>query len=203
MVAALQSVPCTGGLAHYLQRYYPDQNKRLIADMVECLHGHAQEIDEVRCDLARLACLVNEISIQSLRTPSEAKRAALRGILFNYASGKSAKDHEVDAMVQAVAGLTELQIDMLKRGEGVPDGDEYKLKYGNKEPLVVPYFPGVAYPVILGAYLGLLERGLVRQSYRGTPRTADRLTLWHLVHTELAVLLLEWTRPPHTEPPSP
>ncbi|UCF16591.1 MAG: hypothetical protein JSW59_03845, partial [Phycisphaerales bacterium] len=44
--AALQTAPFTGGLAKYLEEYYPSQQKRLTKHMLAELTEHAKKIKE-------------------------------------------------------------------------------------------------------------------------------------------------------------
>ena len=104
----LSTAPYTGGLAAYLNEYYPDQVKRTISDFKQTLVDHANNIDRVDCDFSRLTSLVSEIFLEIPKTSCEEKRQAFRSLLLNYASGKPISPNELDVFVSLLSSITEL-----------------------------------------------------------------------------------------------
>lgn len=112
--AVLSTVPFTGGLATYLNAYYPDQVRRNIDEFRQTLVDHANSIDHINCNLERLGSLVSEVILEIPKTSSEAKRRAFRSLLLNYASGKQIGSDELDVYVSLLSSMTELQLRMLQ-----------------------------------------------------------------------------------------
>lgn len=193
--ATLQTLPFTGGLAKYLDEFYPGMVKRQIQHISEELRTHAERVEVVRCDLTRLQTLTNTVLAQSLTTSSIVKRASFRQILANYASGKSIDDDTLDTLVYCLSGLTELQIRMIQLGQKVPDAWDDYIKSEYREKLIAEYFPGYPDGVLMSAHFGLIEKGLVQIPYRVTlPHHEKELDVYRLRLTPFGSLLLEWIK---------
>lgn len=193
ITTGLQEIPLPGTttLATFIEEKYADHLKRTIADFRDALLDHAQNIDQLRCNEQRLFALLNTVSIEVLKTASQAKRGLFRDIVLNYAKGKPADEHFVEACVQTITEATELQLRLLALGMEVElTHGEFPEKYSKLNGL----FPDIPEDLVLTAYLGILERGLVRRPFRGTPRRSEDLTLWHLVLTPFARQMLAWIR---------
>lgn len=127
--ALLQTLPSlpgmpnfTGGLARYLDEYWPNQQHRILKNLADTLRSHAEDIDSIQCDLDVLSALVLKTTNESMQTSSEKKRSAFRAILLNFASGKTIEEHKLDLFVQLVGRLTDLQIEILEIAQrGVHD----------------------------------------------------------------------------------
>ncbi len=113
--AVLQSAPFpfAGGLAKYLDEYYPSQQKRLLTYLSGELLKHGCKVDELSCNLDRLGIMVNEIIFQLCRTSSETKRLSYYNLLLNYSSGKTSEDRTLEYYMQTLSDLTELQLQIL------------------------------------------------------------------------------------------
>jgi hypothetical protein len=111
--ATLQTLPFTGGLAKYLEEYYPSQQKRMLKFLADELLRQGSKINNIACDLDKLGVMVNEIVFQLARTSSGYKRRAYFNLLLNYASGKTVKDRQLEYYCHILSELTELQLRIL------------------------------------------------------------------------------------------
>lgn len=112
--ATLSTLPFTGGLARYLDEYYPSQQRRLLKSLADEICSQAEKIKSVTCNLDVLGSLVNRVISESVRTVSEEKRVAFRAILLNYATGREIPKRKLDHFLQVLSDLTELQLQILK-----------------------------------------------------------------------------------------
>jgi len=193
--AALQTAPFTGGLARYLDEYYPSQQKRTLKFLGDSLKSQSEEVGEIKCDVERLGALVSNVLLESVRTNSEAKRQAFRAVLLNYAKGKAVENHTLDSIMQTVALLTELQIALLQAGESSlekPIKNEAGAEVLRKAK---DLFPDISDEVLLNSYQRLLELGLVNRRYiNSTIRSAGGIDIWDIRPSSYGKILLDWIR---------
>lgn len=127
--ATLQTLPYTGGLAKYLEEYYPSQQKRMLKILADELLRQGSKITNISCDLDKLGVMVNEVVFQLARTSSGYKRLAYFNLLLNYSSGKTTEDRQLEYYCHILSELTELQLRILVIARDV-------MKYAIDENLV-------------------------------------------------------------------
>jgi hypothetical protein len=127
--ATLQTLPFTGGLAKYLEEYYPSQQKRMIQFLADELLRQGSTVRNISCDIDKLGVMVNEIVFQLARTSSGYKRLAYFNLLLNYSSGKTTEDTQLEYYCHILSELTELQLRILVIARDV-------MKYAIAENLV-------------------------------------------------------------------
>ena len=193
--AFLQSFPYTGGLAKYLDEYYPNLMKRQIEYLAEELRTQALRVDNVSCNIETLQSLISTVLHQSLMTSSAYKRERFSLILVNYASGKSVDNDTLDTLVYCLAGLTELQIRMLNFGRAIPDEwDEY-IKSEYYEAPISKYFTNYPEGIVMSSLYGLIEKGLVKPHNKDLlPLYERNLNVYRLRPTVFGHLLIEWIK---------
>ena len=187
--AGLQTAPFIGGIAQYLDEYYPNQQKRWLNELTETLRANSQAIDIIKCDIEHFGALLNEALFYSLQTSSALKREAFRAILLNCASGKTADIHEIDFFMSTAGSLSELQIEMLKRARPATDDRHEKI-----ESKLNDYFPESTLGMIRASYLDLVQKGLVWQPYRNTYRDLVPVPMDIFQLTTLGESFLAWIK---------
>ena len=165
--AVLNSLPFVGGLATYLEAYFPGQMVRQIKDFAESLVDHSRSIGALRCDQKRLGALISQVLHEIPKTTSEDKRSAFRAIILNCASGKSATEHELDALLAVLSPLTDLELRILRiaRCQGSAAVTERTLdsaRTGGETPIPLRHLiDGVNDDILLIAFDGLKSKRLL------------------------------------------
>lgn len=195
--ATLQTLPWTGGLAKYLEEYYPSQQKRLIGHLCSCLTEQAKNIEYVKCNVDKLGVLVTNVLIESARTTSEKKRAAFRAIVLNYASGKVIDENRLEYFTNLLASLTELQICILKVARDLMAViKDYSLTKPNAtiesttiDDVISASIPELSFP----AYNDLVSKGLLKHTtWRVEKPDPKSMPLKRVELSELGKEFLAW-----------
>lgn len=195
--AALQSAPFCGGLAKYIEEYYPSQQKRIVKHILNELTEQAIKIEVVKCDLDELAARLNQTLINSLQTSSNIKREALRSILLNFAEGKQSSNHTIDLFTTLTLSLTELEILMLKVAENAQDialekyGPTYCVST-HPDVTVDEFIDGSSRDLNYVAYKRLVEFELIDMPYANLPGIQTPVYIRALKLSNLGRSFLEW-----------
>jgi hypothetical protein len=198
--AVLNSLPFVGGLATYLEAYYPGQVVRQIKDFAESLVDHSRSIGALRCDQKRLGTLISQVFHEIPRTTSEDKRSAFRAIILNCASGKSATEHEFDALLAVLSPLTDLELRILgmARYQGSAAVTERTLdsaRTGGEPPLPLRHLiDGVNDDILLVAFDGLKRKRLLNPPQLAGDAHRSQLCLGHLILSKFGERFMEWIK---------
>ncbi|MEX1028156.1 MAG: hypothetical protein WD049_09155 [Candidatus Paceibacterota bacterium] len=200
--AVLSSIPVpgAGAFAAFLDDYYPDQVRRQINDFKEVLLEHAERIDQLNCDHERLASLTSQVLLEIPKTTSEDKRKAFRAILLNYASGKSATPHELDAFVSILSPLTDLEMEILRVAESPRDcALEEDLVFAGSVTGELPIplrkiIENVSEDILMFAYNGLRDKQLIDARRIPGAGVGCELRLEHLELSSFGSSFLDWIK---------
>lgn len=195
--ATLQTLPWTGGLAKYLEEYYPNQQKRLINHLCSSLMEYAKKIELVECDVDRLGALVTHVLFESMRTASEEKRAAFRAIVLNYASGKQIDENRMEYFVSLLSSLTELHICILKVSNdltaAIRDNPALKSDATMDSTTIDDVIPGSVPELSFPAYNDLIDKGLLKHTtWRVEKPDPKPMPLKRLVLSDMGREFLAW-----------
>ena len=202
--AALQTFPFTGGLARYLDEYYPSQQRRFLKELADKICHQATKIESVSCNLDVLGTLVNRVITESVKTASEEKRAAFRSILLNYASGKEIPERKLDYFLQVLSDITELQLQILKLSVNPEARARKQKQIPESSPVdmtaisiddVLGSVPELSWP----AYNDLIMRALLKHTtWRSEKPEPKRMPLSRLAISPLGAVFLAWIESPET-----
>ncbi|MDD5707429.1 MAG: hypothetical protein PHR35_16015 [Kiritimatiellae bacterium] len=200
--AVLQTLPFTGGLARYLDEYYPSQQKRLLRTLSDELCKQATKIETISCDLNVLGALVNKVMTESMKTASEQKRLAFRAILMNYAKGKQISERKLEYFMQVLSDLTELQLEILRLSvnpercareqRSIAHSDSVDMKAICIDD-IIGSIPELSWP----AYDNLVARALLKHTtwYPEKPQP-KRMPLSRVAISPLGAEFLSWIETP-------
>ncbi|MEM6692833.1 MAG: hypothetical protein AAF664_25620, partial [Planctomycetota bacterium] len=194
------TVPFTGGFASFLGDYYPDHVTRQINDFKEALHDHAEKIDELRCDADQLSALTSQVLLEVPKTTSDEKRAAFLAILLNYANGKSAEQHEVDAFVSVLSPLSDLEMQILS--VAVSPGEHAMGKgllhpgqaTGDTNIALRQVIEGVSEEILMFAFNGLRAKQLISSPELPGAAMGGEVRLGNLQLSSFGRSFLEWIK---------
>ena len=199
--AALQSIPFTGGLAKYFDEYFPTHQKRMMQNFVETLHNHAENIDEIKCDVDELCALTSRIVLESVQTASAKRQEALRALLLNFASGKETAAHKVELFTQLVLRVTDLEMELLRLANRGPETlareygpPENRYNLAPQHPRVNSLLEGADKDMEMVAILDLVSLQLLQQPR--TIRPDNDIESSELLITGLGREFLQWITMP-------
>ncbi len=152
--AAAASTPFCGGLASYIDKYYPSYTQKTLQDLYTCLTEHADEIEYIKCDLNQLGAMLSRLPLEFMKTCSQEKRNAFINILRNFCINSQSVTEEADVFMHLVSYLNEHQVKIL-----------YLLKEGSAElpesKLFNDWFPNLTMEALRYICSDLHQKGLI------------------------------------------